>query len=359
MMDDLARIERRFLEIESLLNTQEVAADPSRFRELSRERSDLEEAVGLFREYKRVMAELVGASELAGGDDPDMADLAQAEVASLSGIRTDLEDRLRVCLLPRDPNDGRNVILEIRQAAGGDEAGLFASELFRMYLRYSERRRWTVEILQQQESEIGGLKEGVALIVGEKAYGRLKHESGVHRVQRVPATETQGRVHTSTVTVAVLPEAEEVDDITIADGDLRIDTYRAGGAGGQHVNRTDSAVRITHIPTGIVVACQDERSQIKNRSKAMKILQAKLLEIAQQEAQSAVSSERSAQVGRGDRSERIRTYNFPQSRVTDHRAGLTTHAIHDVMDGDIEALLDGVAAHFQEEALKLQSRSGE
>lgn len=359
MMDELARIERRFLEIESLLNTQEVASDPSRFRSLSRERSDLEEAVNLFREHKRLSVELTGARELARGDDREMAEIAQAEVQALSARMSGLDALLRVSLLPRDPNDGRNLILEIRQAAGGDEAGLFAAELFRMYLRYSERRGWAVEILQQQESEIGGLKEGVALISGEKAYGRLKHESGVHRVQRVPATETQGRVHTSTVTVAVLPEAEEVDDITIADSDLRVDTYRAGGAGGQHVNRTDSAVRITHLPTGIVVACQDERSQIKNRSKAMKILLSKLLEIAQQEAQSAVSSERSAQVGRGDRSERIRTYNFPQSRVTDHRAGFTTHAIHDVMDGDIDGLLDGVAAHFQAEALKLQGHAGE
>jgi peptide chain release factor 1 len=229
---------------------------------------------------------------------------------------------------------------------------LFAAELFRAYLRFCERSKWRVEVLSEQESEIGGIKEAAALITGENIYAKLKHESGVHRVQRVPQTEAQGRVHTSTVTVAILPEAEEVDDVKVLDSDLRVDTYRASGAGGQHVNRTDSAVRITHLPSGIVVACQDERSQIKNRSKAMKILAAKLLEVARTEQEAALSSERSSQVGRGDRSERIRTYNFPQSRVTDHRAGYTTHAIDAIMAGDMGDLLDNVAVYFQQEALK-------
>lgn len=351
MKEELARLERRFLEIESELAHPETAAQPARFRALSRERAALEPGVEQFRTYKQLENELEGARELIG-ESGDMGAWARTEVAELESRLQILSGKLRMSLLPRDPDDDRNIILEIRQAAGGDEAGLFAAELFRAYLRYAERCKWRAEILSQQESGIGGVKEAVALISGEQVYARLKHESGVHRVQRVPATESQGRVHTSTVTVAILPEADDLDEITIQDTDLRIDTYRAGGAGGQHVNRTDSAVRITHLPSGIVVACQDERSQLKNRSKAMKILQAKLLEIARAEHEAAQSSERSSQVGRGDRSERIRTYNFPQSRVTDHRAGYTTHAIADVMEGDMDDLIDHVAVFFQEEALK-------
>jgi peptide chain release factor 1 len=352
MRDEFARLERRFLEIENELSTAEVAANANLFRKLSRERAELEPGVNLYREYKRLEIEMAGAQEMAAVESGELAELARLEAIELGSRIEEIKHQLRICLLPHDPNDGRNVLLEVRQAAGGDEAGLFAGELFRAYLRFCERERWKVEILSVQESEIGGVKEAVALISGENTYGRLKYESGVHRVQRVPATEAQGRVHTSTITVAVLPEADELDDIKILDSELRVDTYRASGAGGQHVNRTDSAVRITHLPSGIVVACQDERSQIKNRSKAMKILQAKLLEVAQTEKAAAQSSERSAQVGRGDRSERIRTYNFPQSRVTDHRAGVTTHAIAEVMDGDMKELFDQIAAYFQEEALK-------
>lgn len=351
MRDELARLERRFLEIENELSRPEIASNPALFRSLSQERAALEPGVSLFQEYKRLEAELSGARELEH-ESGEMGDLARAEAAALESRLSSMRSSLRLSLLPPDPDDSRNVILEIRQAAGGDEAGLFAGELFRAYLRYSERRGWRSEILSVQESGIGGVKEAVAFLSGDRVYARLKHESGVHRVQRVPATESQGRVHTSTVTVAILPEADELDDVTVQDTDLRIDTYRAGGAGGQHVNRTDSAVRITHLPTGIVVACQDERSQIKNRSKAMKILQAKLLEIARTEREAAQSSERSAQVGRGDRSERIRTFNFPQSRVTDHRAGYTTHAIAEIMEGDLDDLLDRVAVFFQEEELR-------
>jgi peptide chain release factor 1 len=351
MKEELARLERRFLEIESELARPEIAANAGMFRSLSRERASLESGVALYREWKRIEQELIGARELAS-EPGELGDMARSEVAALDARMKELSGQLRLSLVPPDPDDGRNVVLEIRQAAGGDEAGLFAAELFRAYLRYAERKGWRVEILSQQESGIGGTKEAVALLSGERVYGTLKHESGVHRVQRVPATESQGRVHTSTVTVAVLPEAEDMDEVTINDSDLRVDTYRAGGAGGQHVNRTDSAVRITHLPTGIVVACQDERSQIKNRSKAMKILQAKLLEIARIEREAAQSSERASQVGRGDRSERIRTYNFPQSRVTDHRAGYTSHALAEIMEGAMDDVLSHVATYFQEEELK-------
>lgn len=352
MLDELGRLERRFLEIENELSTPEVASNAAQFRKLSRERAALESGVLLFRDYKRMLKERSEAKELADSEKGELADLARLEVEELDFKIAQVEKQLRVSLLPRDPNDGRNVVLEVRQAAGGDEAGLFAGQLFRAYLRFCERQGWKAEILSLQESGIGGVKEAVASITGESPFAVLKYESGVHRVQRVPETEAQGRVHTSTVTVAVLAEAEDMDEIQVLESDLRVDTYRASGAGGQHVNRTDSAVRLTHLPTGIVVACQDERSQIKNRSKAMKILQAKLLEIAQIEKESALSSERALQVGRGDRSERIRTYNFPQSRVTDHRAGFTTHAIAEIMDGNMGDLITHVAAYFEAEALK-------
>ena len=351
MKDELARLERRLLEIENEMASPAVASNAALFRALSRERAGLEPGVEMFRTYKSLEQELAGARELAS-EPGELGEMARTESQQIEQTMDELAGKLRISLLPRDPDDGRNVILEVRQAAGGDEAGLFAAELFRAYLRFCERSKWRVEVLSEQESEIGGIKEAAALITGENIYAKLKHESGVHRVQRVPQTEAQGRVHTSTVTVAILPEAEEVDDVKVLDSDLRVDTYRASGAGGQHVNRTDSAVRITHLPSGIVVACQDERSQIKNRSKAMKILAAKLLEVARTEQEAALSSERSSQVGRGDRSERIRTYNFPQSRVTDHRAGYTTHAIDAIMAGDMGDLLDNVAVYFQQEALK-------
>jgi len=356
LLVQFGRLERRFLEIESMLASPEIAADPRALRRLSIERSELEDMVGLIREYKKVLAELVETETLYESSAGEMRELAFEELQSLRVRRDELHAALRLCLLPKDPNDGRDILLEVRAGAGGDEASLFAGELFRAYQRYCERRGWKVEVLSHSESELGGTKEIVALVQGGPGVGvyrALKYESGVHRVQRVPATEAQGRVHTSTVTIAILPEADDVE-VTVNDGDLRIDTYRASGAGGQHVNRTDSAVRITHLPSGIVVACQDERSQIKNRSKAMKILQARLLEQAQMEQEKSLSAERKAQVGRGDRSERIRTYNFPQSRITDHRANYTTHAIADFMAGDIQDMLDRLSHHYQIEMLKEQ-----
>lgn len=358
MMAQLARIERRSLEIENLLSRPEISANPREYRKLSIEHAELSEAVELFRTFSKLQAEIDDVSRLVTEATGDMLEFAQDELDSLLGRRAELEADIALKLLPKDPNDSRNVLLEIRAGAGGDEASLFAGQLFRMYSRFCERRRWRVELMSLHDTELGGIKEVVILVEGENVYRTLKFESGVHRVQRVPATEAQGRIHTSTVTVAILPEAEDVE-VTINEGDLRIDTYRASGAGGQHVNRTDSAVRITHLPSGVVVACQDERSQIKNRAKAMKILQAKLLEQAQIEQDKAHSEERKLQVGRGDRSERIRTYNFPQSRLTDHRINLTTHALSDFMDGDLMSVLDALQMQHQTELLRKQAAGGQ
>lgn len=354
LVDQLARLERRFLEIENLLQQPSVSANASEFRKLSKEHSELTETISSFRLYKTIQKQLEDAEQLLAEGSPEFAELAGEEVTTLREQLIAKEHELRVLLLPKDANDSRNVFLEIRAGAGGDEAGLFAGELFRMYSRYCERNRFKLELMSLNENELGGVKEVIGLISGDNVYRTLKYESGVHRVQRVPATESQGRVHTSTVTVAILPEAEDVE-VNVNESELRIDTYRASGAGGQHVNRTDSAVRITHLPTGLVVACQDERSQIKNRAKAMKILQAKLLEQAQIEQEKAFAAERKSQVGRGDRSERIRTYNFPQSRVTDHRINYTTHAIGDFMEGDINDMLSKLAAFDQEQLLKEQA----
>lgn len=354
LVDQLARLERRFLEIENLLQQPTVSANAVEFRRLSKEHSELSETIVAFRNFKTTEKNIDETRELLSDSNPEMASLATTELAELLQLKSRMEHELRLLLLPKDANDSRNVFLEIRAGAGGDEAGLFAGEMFRMYSRYCERRGFRVELMSLNENELGGVKEVIALISGENVYRTLKYESGVHRVQRVPATESQGRVHTSTVTVAVLPEADDVE-VSINESELRIDTYRASGAGGQHVNRTDSAVRITHLPSGLVVACQDERSQIKNRSKAMKILQAKLLELAQMEQEKAFAAERKSQVGRGDRSERIRTYNFPQSRVTDHRINVTTHAIQDFMEGDIGDMLDRLSAFDQEQLLKEQA----
>jgi len=354
LVDQLARLERRFLEIENLLQQPSVSGNASEFRKLSKEHSELTETINAFREFKSIQKQIDDARQLLEEGSAEFAELAQEELSQLSEHLNRKEHDLRILLLPKDANDSRNVFLEIRAGAGGDEAGLFAGELFRMYSRYCERNRLKVELMSLNENELGGVKEVIALISGENVYRTLKYESGVHRVQRVPATESQGRVHTSTVTVAVLPEAEDVE-VSINETELRIDTYRAGGAGGQHVNRTDSAVRITHLPTGLVVACQDERSQLKNKSKAMKILQAKLLEQAQIEQEKAFAAERKLQVGRGDRSERIRTYNFPQSRVTDHRINHTTHAIGDFMEGDISDMLSRLAGFDQEQMLREQA----
>jgi peptide chain release factor 1 len=354
LVDQLSRLERRFLEIENLLQQPSVSGNASEFRKLSKEHSELSETIAAFRAHKSVIKQIADTEELLAEASPDFIEIANEELAHLRSQLSASEHALRILLLPKDANDTRNVFLEIRAGAGGDEAGLFAAELFRMYSRYCERTGFRVELMSLSENELGGVKEVIALVSGENVYRTLKYESGVHRVQRVPATESQGRVHTSTVTVAVLPEADDVE-VNINESDLRIDTYRASGAGGQHVNRTDSAVRITHIPSGLVVACQDERSQIKNRAKAMKILQAKLLELAQSEQEKAFAAERKLQVGRGDRSERIRTYNFPQSRVTDHRINHTTHAIQDFMEGDIGDMLARLAAFDQEQLLKEQA----
>ncbi|MEY4065510.1 MAG: hypothetical protein RIR26_1718 [Pseudomonadota bacterium] len=354
LVDQLARLERRFLEIENLLQQPAVSSNAVEFRRLSKEHSELSETIAAFRSFKSIEKSIIETRELLSDSNPELASLATDELAELMTQKSQMEHELRVLLLPKDANDSRNVFLEIRAGAGGDEAGLFAGELFRMYSRYCERRGFRVELMSLNENELGGVKEVIALVSGENVYRTLKYESGVHRVQRVPATESQGRVHTSTVTVAVLPEAEDVE-VSINESELRVDTYRAGGAGGQHVNRTDSAVRITHLPSGVVVACQDERSQIKNRSKAMKILQAKLFEMAQMEQEKAFAAERKSQVGRGDRSERIRTYNFPQSRVTDHRINVTTHAIQDFMEGDIGDMLERLSAFDQEQLLKEQA----
>jgi peptide chain release factor 1 len=355
MLQQLSKIERRFLEVESLLARPDVISNQNEFRKLSKERSELEEIVDVYKEFKRIDSETTDTQELYDESVGEMRDLAFVELQELKSAKQDLEQKLSILLLPKDENDSKNIFLEIRAGAGGDEASLFAGQLFRAYCRYAERRRWKVEIMSMSENELGGTKEVIALIEGENVYSTLKYESGVHRVQRVPQTETQGRVHTSTVTVAILPEAEDVD-VSINESDLRIDTYRAGGAGGQHVNRTDSAVRITHMPTGIVVACQDERSQIKNRAKGMKILKAKLFEMAEIEKEKSFSEERKAQVGRGDRSERIRTYNFPQSRITDHRINYTIHSIDAFMEGSIQDVLDALRQYYQAQSLKLQAQ---
>lgn len=357
MHPELARLERRYLEIESLLARPEIAAQANEFRKLSIERSELETPVALFRDFKRIDKDIADTTALYNESSGEMKDLAYEELTALKEQRAKLEEELRVYLLPKDKNDSRNVLVEIRAAAGGDESSLFAAELWRAYTRFCERRKWKTEVLSLSDNGLGGVKEVVMFVEGQSVYKTLKYESGVHRVQRVPETEAQGRVHTSTVTVAILPEADEVDEININEGDLRIDTFRAGGAGGQHVNRTDSAVRITHLPTNIVIVCQDERSQLKNKSKAMKILQSKLLDLAQEAHEKSISDERRLLVGRGDRSERIRTYNFPQSRVTDHRINFTTHAIHDFMDGDMSEMVDLLEKHAQAEALKKQAEA--
>ena len=354
LIDQLARLERRFLEIESLLQQPSISGNAFEFRKLSKEHSELSQTIAAFRSLKSVEKQITDTEQLVAEASPDFIELANAELVDLRKQRVQMEHELRILLLPKDANDSRNVFLEIRAGAGGDEAGLFAGQLFRMYSRFCERNGYRIELISMNENELGGVKEVIALVSGENVYRTFKYESGVHRVQRVPATESQGRVHTSTVTVAVLPEVEDVE-VNINESDLRIDTFRAGGAGGQHVNRTDSAVRITHMPSGLVVVCQDERSQIKNRSKAMKVLQAKLFEMAQAEQEKAFAAERKLQVGRGDRSERIRTYNFPQSRVSDHRINHTTHAIQDFMEGDIGDMLSRLSAFDQEQLLKEQA----
>ena len=351
MFDRLREIERRYQELEQQVADPAVIANRREFARLAKERAQLEETVVAWRERQRLALELEGHRELAQGKDADLRELARAELPALESRVTALDAQLKQLLIPRDPNDERNTVLEIRAGTGGDEASLFAAELFRMYTRFAERQRWRVEVLSSSPTGLGGFKEVIALVQGKGAFSRLKFEGGVHRVQRVPVTETQGRIHTSAVTVAVLPEAEDVE-VDIGDKDLRVDVYRSSGPGGQSVNTTDSAVRVTHLPTGLVVTCQDEKSQHKNKSKALKILRARLLERARQEQQSEIAANRKAMVGTGDRSEKIRTYNFPQSRVTDHRVNLTLHQLERVLDGDVDPIVDALANKQQQEQLE-------
>ena len=352
MMDKIEALERRYQELEALLSDPAVISNQPEFRKFSREHSDLSELVAVYRRYRKVLGEISDNRELLA--DPDMKEMAEDELKSLEAEKSQLDADIRLLLLPKDPNDDKSVILEIRAGTGGDESALFAGDLFRMYSRYAETNRWKVEIISASESERGGYKEIIASVEGTGVFAKLKYESGTHRVQRVPETEAQGRIHTSACTVAIMPEAEDVD-IDIRPDDLKIDVYRSSGAGGQHVNTTDSAVRITHLPTGTVVACQEERSQIKNRATAMKVLKTRILATIQQAQDSKLAADRKQQVGSGDRSERIRTYNFPQGRMTDHRIGLTLYRLDSVMTGDIAEITDALRAYYQMEALKAQS----
>lgn len=351
LLNKLATLQDRFEELTALLGDAEVIANQPQFRAYSREYAEVEPVVQAYRQLCKVQDDLAGAQALLKDSDPDLRAMAEEEVEQAKASLEELEDRLQRMLLPRDPNDGRNVYLEIRAGTGGDEAAIFSGDLFRMYSRYAERQGWRVEILSANEGEHGGFKEVISRVEGENVYAKLKFESGAHRVQRVPETESQGRIHTSACTVAVLPEPDEQAAIEINPADLRVDTYRSSGAGGQHVNTTDSAIRITHIPTGTVVECQEERSQHKNRAKAMAWLAAKLKDQQEAAAHKEISDTRKLLVGSGDRSERIRTYNFPQGRVTDHRINLTLYSLSEVMAGSVEAVIEPLLAEYQADQL--------
>jgi peptide chain release factor 1 len=352
----LDEAEVRFNELTEKMTDPDVINDSEKYRKIAKQQSELSELIGKYREWKKADRELADARIMLTESDSDLREMAELEVQRLEPVIEELEQAIQVLLLPKDPNDEKDVVLEIRKGAGGDEASLFAGEVFRMYTRYAEEQRWKVEITSLSESSVGGVSEVIAIISGTKVYSRLKYESGVHRVQRVPATETQGRVHTSTITVAVMPEADEVE-VQVDAKDLRIDTFCSSGPGGQSVNTTYSAVRITHLPTGLIVSCQDEKSQIKNRAKAMQVLRSRLYQIELEKQLAQIGAERKNMVGTGDRSEKIRTYNFPQNRLTDHRIGLTLHQLDLVMEGRLQPVIDALTSYYQSERLKDEGRA--
>ena len=352
--EKLDQIEQHFEELTAQMADAGVIADADQYRKVSKSHKDLAEIVEKYREYKVADEQMSQARSMLTETDPELREMAQAEIDELGPAIERIEEELKVLLLPKDPLDDKDVVLEIRAGTGGDEATLFASEVFRMYSRYAETQRWKVEVTSVSDSAVGGVKEVMALISGDKVYSKLRYESGVHRVQRVPATEQQGRVHTSAITVAVLPEADDVE-IKVEEKDLRVDTFCSSGPGGQSVNTTYSAIRITHLPTGTIVSCQDEKSQIKNRAKAMRVLRSRLYDMELEKQQAAIGAERRSMVGTGDRSEKIRTYNFPQNRLTDHRIGLTLHQLDQVMEGRVDVIIDGVIAHYQAEKLQRES----
>lgn len=356
MFAKLESLEKKYVELESELAKPEVFNDQERYRKLAKSHSDLGEVVAVFREYRDLEQSLADNKEMMQDSDPEIREMAAAEIDEIEDAIPALEEKLRILLLPKDPLDEKNIILEIRAGTGGEEAALFAADLFRMYSRYAEINSWKLEIMSESDTGTGGFKEVIANISGDKVYSHLKYESGIHRVQRVPATESQGRIHTSAVTVAILPEAEDVE-LEIRSEDLRIDVFRSSGPGGQSVNTTDSAIRVTHIPTGLVVTCQDEKSQHKNKAKALKVLRSRLFQMEQEKAQQEMSEARRAQVGTGDRSGRIRTYNFPQGRLTDHRINLTLYRLEEILQGELKEVVEALTSHYQAEALKLQAEA--